>query len=256
VAQYEQDLLTVVIPAHNEEGNIAPVLGKLRDALRDADIRYQIVVVDDNSTDGTRAAVEVIGREDPGVEVVSRTPPPGFGRAIRAGLDHMRGDVVAIFMADDSDDPADLVKCHQIIREGYDCVFGSRFMKGSKTDHYPRLKLVINRIVNQGLRVMFMTRHNDLTNAFKLYRSHVIDACRPYRACHFNITLEMSLGALIRRYSFATVPISWSGRTWGSTKLRLREMGRRYLHTILVMFLNRTLVADDLPHKGDDGGNT
>jgi dolichol-phosphate mannosyltransferase len=242
----EPDLLSVVLPAHNEEGNVIAAVVSLQRVLREAEIPYQIILVDDNSSDGTRAEAEGLAREDAGIDVVARTPPPGFGRAIRSGLAAVRGDVVAIMMADESDDPADLVRCYRKIQEGYDCVFGSRFMKGSDVSGYPPVKLLINRVVNQMLRVLFLTQHNDLTNAFKLYRKHVIDACAPYQAAHFNITVEMSLSALIRRPRIATIPITWRGRTKGVSKLRIVTQGRRYLHTILVMFVTKLLVADDL----------
>ena len=87
---------------------------------------------------------------------------------------------------------------------------------------------------------------NDMTNAFKAYRAEVIEHCGPYRACHFNITLEMSLSALISGYRIKEVPISWEGRTWGSTNLRMREMGRRYLCTLLMLFFQRILMSDDV----------
>jgi dolichol-phosphate mannosyltransferase len=149
-------------------------------------------------------------------------------------------------MADLSDAPEDLVAYYRKIQEGYDCVFGSRFIRGSRTENYPRLKLIVNRIVNRCIQFMFWTRFNDLTNAFKAYRTSVIRDCGPYRASHFNLTIEMSLGALIRKYHIAQIPISWSGRTWGSSNLRIAEMGRRYLSTLLMMFFQRYLISDDL----------
>jgi dolichol-phosphate mannosyltransferase len=184
--------------------------------------------------------------KDPAIRLVTRVPPGGFGRAIRSGLEAVRGDVVVIYMADLSDSPEDVVAYYRKIGEGYDCVFGSRFVKGSKVENYPRFKLFCNRVVNRGIQVMFWTRFNDMTNAFKAYRTAVIRDCGPYRACHFNLTIEMSLGALIRRYNVAQIPISWYGRTWGSSNLKLGEMGRRYLSTLLMMFFQRHLIADDL----------
>ena len=161
-------------------------------------------------------------------------------------MEAVKGDVVVVYMADLSDSPDDVVAYYRKIREGYDCVFGSRFIKGSKVHNYPLVKLIFNRIVNRCIQLMFWTRFNDLTNAFKAYRTAVIRDCGPYRACHFNLTLEMSLGALIRDYHVAQIPIRWNGRTWGSSNLRLREMGRRYLSTLLMMFFQRHLIADDL----------
>ncbi len=84
----------------------------------------------------------------------------------------------------------------------------------------------MNRVVNNAIQWLFWTRHNDLTNAFKAYRHEVVQPVRPYRACHFNITLEMSFVSLDQRLSHAQVPIHWEGRTWGSSKLRMHEMGR------------------------------
>jgi dolichol-phosphate mannosyltransferase len=239
--------LSVVIPAYNEEKNIGRCLEELRAVIRDRHrVPYEIVVVNDNSQDATEEVVRGYMKEDPHVRVVRRTPPGGFGRAVRSGLEAVTGDVVVIYMADLSDHPEDVVAYYRKITEGYDCVFGSRFIKGSKVVNYPRLKLVVNRIVNKCVQWMFWTRFNDLTNAFKAFRTEVIRDCGPYRASHFNITIEMSLGALIRRYHIAQIPIGWEGRTWGSSNLRLGQMGRRYLSTLLMMFFQRMLISDDL----------
>jgi dolichol-phosphate mannosyltransferase len=239
--------LSVVIPAYNEEKNIGKCLEELEAVLRDKHhIPYEVIVVNDNSRDGTEEVVRAAMGRDPAVRLVNRTPPGGFGRAVRSGLEAVTGDVVVIYMADLSDDPEDVVAYYRKIQEGYDCVFGSRFIKGSRVANYPRLKLVVNRIVNRCIQLLFWTRFNDLTNAFKAYRTAVIRDCGPYRASHFNITIEMSLGALIRRYHVAQVPIRWYGRTWGSSNLRLRQMGRRYLSTLLMLFFQRVLIADDL----------
>jgi dolichol-phosphate mannosyltransferase len=240
--------LSVVIPAHNEEGNIAACIAELRGGLREAGgIPYEIIVVDDNSADNTAAVVEAEMATDEAIRLVRRRPPAGFGRAVRAGLAAVRGDVVVVYMADLSDRPQDVVTYYRkIVDEGFDCVFGSRFVKGSSVKKYPWLKLIVNRIVNRCIQFMFWTRFNDLTNAFKAYRVEVIQACGPYCASHFNLTLEMSLSALIRRYNIVQVPISWFGRSWGCSRLRMWQMGRRYLSTLLMMFFQRVLVSDDL----------
>jgi dolichol-phosphate mannosyltransferase len=239
--------LSIVIPAYNEEKNIAKCINELQTTLRDKyEIPYEIIVVNDNSKDDTEEVVRAEMVMDPSVRIVNRTPPGGFGRAVRSGMEAVRGDVVVVYMADLSDSPEDVVAYYRKIREGYDCVFGSRFIKGSEVQNYPPVKLFVNRIVNRCIQFMFWTRFNDLTNAFKAYRTAVIRDCGPYRACHFNLTLEMSLGALIRNYNIAQVPIRWYGRTWGSSNLKLSEMGRRYLSTLLMMFFQRHLIADDL----------
>jgi dolichol-phosphate mannosyltransferase len=238
--------LSVVIPAYNEEQTLPGVITALQAELCSAAIPHEIVVVNDNSGDQTAEVVLAIRENDHRVCLVNRSPPNGFGRAVRAGLDQITGDVVIVYMADASDHPADVVRYYRKLEEGYDCVFGSRFIKGSRVVEYPIVKLVVNRIVNRLLQWFFWCPFNDLTNAFKAYRTTVARECGPYRASHFNITIEMSLSAMIRKYNIAQVPISWTGRTWGSSNLRLGEMGRRYLATLLKVVAERLLIADDL----------
>ena len=239
-------LYSILIPAYNEANNIAPTLEGLARALRDGSIPFELLVVNDNSTDNTPEVLAALSDALPELRVVHNTPPGGLGRAVRFGLRHFKGDVVAIVMADSSDNPEDVVACYRKIEEGYDCVFGSRFRKGSRVTHYPPLKLIANRIVNHCMRLMFMTRFNDLTNTFKVYRRHVIESISPLQAAHFNITIELSLSCLIRRFRIAEIPIRWSGRTWGQSNLHLHKMGRRYLCTLLMIWFERILILDDL----------
>jgi dolichol-phosphate mannosyltransferase len=243
--------LSIVIPAHNEQANIGGCIDDLLELLIDQHkIDVELIVVNDNSRDDTEA--EVLKRRErwPSIRLVRRQAPGGFGRAIRTGLDFARGEVVIIYMGDRSDHPQDALLYFQTIGQGFDCVYGSRFVLGSVVHRYPRLKLVVNRIVNKAVQWMFWTEFNDLTNAFKAYRRNVVEHCGPYRACHFNITLEMSLSALIAGFKIAQVPIHWEGRTWGSSNLRMREMGRRYLCTLLMLFFQRMLMNDDVKAEG------
>jgi len=239
-------VLSVLVPAHNEEGNIAGTVGAVASVLRKENIPFEILVIDDNSSDGTADVVQACQGEMQEVRLLSKGPPSGLGRAIRYGLPEFRGDAIAIVMADMSDDPDDLVRCYRKLEEGFDCVFGSRFLSDSIVSEYPPFKLIFNRLGNHVIRALFMTKHNDLTNAFKLYRRHVIEGISPLYASHFNITIEMSLSALIRQYTIATIPINWSGRKWGQSKLRIHEMGRRYIATLSKIWFERLLILDDL----------
>ena len=237
---------SIVIPAYNEEKNLSKTVGDLQEILHREKIPYEIIIVNDNSKDGTKEIIENLIQSDSRVVLVDRTPPGGFGRAIRAGIEAVSGDAVVICMADSSDDPEDVIAYYRKLEEGYDCVFGSRFIKGARIENYPKMKLAINRVVNRCIKLLFWCKFNDLTNAFKAYRTDVIQTCGPYRGCHFNITIEMSLGALIRRYNIIQIPVKWYGRTWGSSNLSLRQMGRRYLATLLKIFAEKLLISDDL----------
>ena len=237
---------SIVIPAYNEEKILSKTVGNLQDVLHSEKIPYEIILVNDNRSDCTKGVIETLALSDKNIVSVERTPPGGFGRAVRSGLKEVSGDAVVICMADSSDDPKDVVAYYRKLEEGYDCVFGSRFIKGAHIENYPKFKLLVNRIVNRFIQLVFWCKFNDLTNAFKAYRIKVIQTCGPYHGCHFNITIEMSLGALVRKYDIAQIPINWYGRTWGSSNLSLRVMGRRYLATLLKAFAEKLLITDDL----------
>ncbi|MFN8528628.1 MAG: glycosyltransferase family 2 protein [Anaerolineae bacterium] len=238
--------LSIVIPARNEAENIGATLNGLRTHLDQANIaNFEILVIDDGSRDGTGDRVRAVAAEDPRVRVVRNEGRNGFGRAITMGLNHFSGDAVVIYMADASDDPADVVKYYDILRDKADCAFGSRFMRGSKVYDYPRFKLVINRIANAVIKMMFGFRFNDTTNAFKGYRADVIEGCRPFLSPHFNLTIELPLKAIVRGYSYGVVPISWRNRTHGVSALKLKEQGSRYLYTLLTVWFEWLLVKQD-----------
>jgi dolichol-phosphate mannosyltransferase len=237
--------LSVVIPARNESGNIGVTVDRLRERLAREGIAYEILVVDDGSTDSTAAEVEERGRMDPGVRVVTNTGAHGFGRAVRLGLERFTGDAVVIFMADGSDDPDDVVKYFYVLRDEAECAFGSRFVHGGATIDYPRVKLAINRLANLFVRAMFGHGYNDTTNAFKGYRSEVIRGCEPLISPHFNLTVELPLKAMVRGYTYRVVPITWRNRKVGTSHLRLEEQGSRYLFIVLYVWLERLLTKGD-----------
>jgi dolichol-phosphate mannosyltransferase len=237
--------LSVVMPAHNEAGSIEGTLRGLAAELDAAAIDYEVLVVDDASRDGTADAVARVAERNPRVRCVRSHNPGGYGFAVRAGLDLFEGDAVAIVMADGSDSPRDVVGYHGVLAAGYDCAFGSRFMPGSTVHDYPPLKLVLNRIVNWGIRALFRHGYNDTTNAFKAYRREVIEAVQPLLSNHFNLTVEIPLKAIVRGYSYAVVPISWRNRKEGVSKLRLQEQGSRYAFIVLYVLLEHWLSRGD-----------
>jgi dolichol-phosphate mannosyltransferase len=164
---------------------------------------------------------------------------------VRAGITEASGDAIAVMMADGSDDPAGLVVYYRKLAEGYDCVFGSRFIRGGRVIDYPPHKLILNRLANWLIEALFGFRFNDTTNAFKCYRREVIEGMQPLISPHFNLTVEMPLKAIVRGYSYAVVPIGWTNRREGISKLKIREMGSRYLFIILYLWLEKLLARGD-----------
>ena len=238
-------LLSVVIPARNEERCIISTVKHLHVELQLHRIPHEIIVVDDASVDATWAKLDAVRSEMPELVVVKNPGPHGFGRAVARGIDRMKGDAVVIMMADESDDCRDVVRYWTLLQQGYECVFGSRFLRGGGTIDYPRLKLMINRLANFFVKTLFAFKLNDTTNAFKAYRKSVIDGCQPLISPHFNITVELPLKAITRGYSWISVPITWRNRRAGKSKLSLKEMGSRYLFICLYVLLEKWLSRGD-----------
>lgn len=239
------NLYSIVIPAKDEEDSLEPMLRKLHETMKLFQINHEVVVVDDGSTDGTWALLQRLKGEIANIKPIQNDGLNGFGRAIIFGLDHAVGDAVTVMMADASDDPEDAVKYWLKLKEGYDCVFGSRFVKGGIVYDYPKIKLFVNRLANLFLRILFNIRLNDTTNAFKAYRMEVIDGCRPLISPHFNLTVEMPLKAIVRGYSWEVIPISWTNRKAGVAKLKMKEMGSRYLFICLYIWLEKFFSRGD-----------
>lgn len=238
-------LYSIVIPTHNEEGSIENTITALIKNFDTEKIPHEILVVNDNSTDGTVKLLERLMTKHPTMRYVNNQPPNGFGLAVRKGLEEFKGDAVAIVMADGSDSSDDVVRFYRKLQEGYDCVFGSRFIKGGKVVNYPWTKLIFNRFGNKLIQILFGLRYNDITNAFKCYRRGVIQGVQPLLSHHFNLTVEIPLKAIVRGFSYAVLPNIWTNRQHGIAKFKIKEMGSRYLFIILYVLLEKHLSQGD-----------
>jgi dolichol-phosphate mannosyltransferase len=242
-------LLSIIIPARDEEGCIASTVEHLYTELRLNQVPHEIIVVDDESTDATWAVLHETRSRVPTLAPMKNPGRSGFGRAVTCGLDQSKGDAVVIMMADESDDCRDVVRYWEKLNEGYDCVFGSRFSKGGGALGYPKFKLLLNRLANHFLKVLFGIRLNDTTNAFKAYRRETIDGCRPLLAPHFNLTVELPLKAIVRGFTWTVIPTIWRNRRTGTPKLNIKEMGSRYLFICLYIWLEKYFSRGDYKYQ-------
>ena len=239
--------ISIVVPAHNEEGNLENLVSKLVPVLEShkETENYELVLVDDNSKDGTPHIIDALAKENRRIRPVHRTNTPGFGNAIKSGFRESSGEVIIPVMGDLSDDPEDIPKLVQKIEEGYDIAYGSRFVKGGSLQGYPGPKMIANRAFNNLVRLSFGMQNKDVTNAFKAYKREVLEAIGidNIEANGFDLTVEVPLKAHILGFKSAEVPVSWNGRKRGKAKLKLSSNGSIYGKRLMKLFFWGNLVS-------------
>jgi dolichol-phosphate mannosyltransferase len=233
--------LSVVIPAYNEEGMIASTLRALVARLEQARIDHEIIVVNDASRDRTEAVLRQLEAEFPRLRHVTNTGPHGYGCAVRYGLKQFTGEAVAVVMADGSDSPDDVVAYFGKLQEGYDCAFGMRFGPGTTVTGYPRFKRVLNRAGNRLIGWLVGSDYTDFTNGFKCFHRDVIARIEPLVGTQFNLTVEMSIKAVLSGARIAVVPNNWRERSEGVSKFRVLSVSGLYLLTIAYCLIQHRL---------------
>jgi len=223
--------LCIIIPARNEALTLSDTIEKIINKLESV-IPFNILVINDHSTDSTLKVLENLSYRFSNFNYLSNSWSGGVGSAILFGLSHWKGDIVALCMADGSDAPDDILLLYNKIRyQEYDCAFGSRFINGGKVVNYPFVKLVLNRIFNNIVRIKTRYNYNDFTNIFKVYNRHSIEVIFPIESTGFSIGLEMSLKAFKTKLRIAIIPISWTQRKAGVSKLNLVKNFNIYVET-------------------------
>lgn len=238
--------LNIIVPLKNEEKGIKNLVDNLVPIFKKINKKIIITLIDDYSTDQTWNILKEYEKKFDFIKPYKNEKTTGFGNAVKLGIKKNQEDAVVIFMGDCSDDPNDIVNYVKFLDEGYDCVFGSRFIKGSKLNDYPLNKLIFNRLANNLIRILFFIKYNDVTNAFKAYKKETLEQCSPITSQHFNINAELSLKSIIRGFNYKVIPISWTNRKEGISKFQIKEMRNRYFFTILYILLEKILLKSDI----------
>jgi len=232
--------LSIIIPCRDEFENVSVITNDIINNLNTSN--YEIIFINDYSNDNTEEKLKSLSLKYEKIKYYNNQNK-GLGGAIKLGLEKFNGDYVAILMADSADSISDLNEYYNIIQnDETDAVFGSRFIKGGKTVNYPALKLILNRIANNFIRLLFFSRYNDFTNSFKIYKKNTIKFLYPLISENFNIFLELSLKTIVRGFKIKIIPISYTNRTIGVAKFKIKEVGSSYLFTALYCFLEKILL--------------
>ena len=237
--------LSIIIPAKDEEGDIENTLIRFHNILKKNNVEHEILIINDHSVDSTLEILSSLEKKVKELKIINNSGKPGFGLAIRQGLENYSGDIVAIVMADGSDSPKDLINFYFKSVKNYTCVFGTRFSSGGSTKDYPVVKYIMNRFFNNLVRLIFRIKYDDITNAFKVYTREAIEGSKPFLSNHFNLTLELPLKIIIRGYKYKIIPNYWKNIHAGVSKMRIKEMGSRYMFILFYCLIEKLLTKDD-----------
>ena len=238
--------VNIIVPLKNEEKGIKNLIENLTPILDKIDKKTNVSLIDDYSSDQTWNILKQYEQKFNFIKIFKKEKLSGFGNALRVGIEKNQDDALIFFMGDCSDNPNDIIEYVKYLDEGYDCVFGSRFIKYSKLYNYPLIKLILNRLANNFIRVLFFIKYNDITNAFKAYKKTVLEQSRPIISGHFNINAELSLKSIIRGFKYKIIPITWTNRKKGISKFYIKEMRNRYLFTIFYVLLEKIFLRKDI----------
>ncbi len=233
-------MLSIIIPAKNEAENLQDIFKYF--SIKLVDVDYEVIVINDFSSDETFIKAKDLFKNNNKFKIFDNKKE-GLGGAINLGIEKSSGDKVAIMMADLSDHIEDLIEYNNIMDEKkVDAVLGSRFIQGSKVKDYPIQKLILNRIFNFLVKIIFWNNFNDYTNAFKIYKRDALLNIRPLVSESFNIFLEIPLKIISRKYNYEIIPINWTGRKKGKAKFKIKELRSKYLFTLIYCFIEKNLL--------------
>jgi len=228
--------VSLIVPFKNEKEYAKEVVSKIHGYFLDKNIDFEIIAVDD-STDETWNILKNLEKRYKRLKAIKGWKPPGYGKAIRKGFKVATGDILIPFNGDMCDSLDDAMKYIKIIRdEGYDMAFGSRYMKGGKIINYPSNKVIVSKSGNFFLRLMFGIKCSDVTNTFKGFSRNAIKTINP-KSNSYEIGLELALKGVKRGLRYKTIPISWTGRKYGMSKMKLmKSIKRHFIMSMKILF--------------------
>ena len=234
--------LSIIIPTFNEVKQLKYTIKKLQ-SLKKKIKKYELIFIDDFSNDGSYQQLVLFKKKDSRIKIFKNIKK-GLGSAIKVGIKKSKKKYVCIFMCDLSDDVNDIYKYYKAITDNkkLDAVFGTRFDKNSKVINYPFFKLMLNRIANNVIKILFLSNYNDFTNAFKIYKKKVLLKLFPIVSENFNIFLELPLKIITRKLNYKIIPINWYGRKIGESKFKIKEIGSKYVYILLYCFIEKILL--------------
>lgn len=233
--------LSVVVPAHNEEENIPPLVSSFVDFLSRQGWDYEIVIVDDHSSDSTgRLVDEYAVRDKRIVAVHRRSGKGGMGFALREGTAKATGDIIIWAMADRSDSLNTFKLMVEKIGQGCDMVFASRYMPGGSGGDTPFFRVLVAVVFSLATKLIFPgVKVHDISNAFRCFRKKVFDSL-VLESGDFAISPELAIKAYRAGFRLCEVPTTHSYRKAGKSSFKFAKMGFRYASVYKYKFVPKS----------------
>ena len=219
--------ITILLPTRNEAECIGKILAATAAELERHRLSYEILVLDDESEDGTQKIAQSAASKNAKIALVRRQPPHAFGYAIRDGIRRARGRLTVVMMADLSDDPAFIAPMWKKFNEGYQVIVGSRFVPGARIRDYSALKMVANRLFNLAVKFCLLAPTNDMSNNFKAFDTSLAKRL-PLTSKGFEVGAEIAIRMHLEGARLAEMPVCWSDRSAGKAKFRLSHSFLNY----------------------------
>lgn len=232
---------SVVIPALNERDNLSPLLQGLKKVMDGLVPSWEIIVVDGGSTDGTVELARQMG-----ARVVFQIEP-GYGGALKAGFEAVRGQVVVTMDADCSHDP-DFIKEFWEHQDEADLLIASRYVPGGRAE-MSALRLFLSRVLNVSFAWLLALPVKDLSSGFRFYKRSTLERL-PFRSRDFDVLEEILIHAYAEGFKIYEVPFQYKPRRHGRSHVKLARFARSYLVTLLRMWqLRHSIFSADHPER-------
>lgn len=240
VGSENQRELSVVIPTYNEAENIGPLILEIERVFQAYGINGEIIVVDDNSPDGTADVAKKYSERFDNIRVLVREAKSGLGYAYKEGFKAVSGRVVMEMDADFSHDPSDIPRIFQKCENGFDVVIGSRYVGGGRIIGWDFARRMVSFVANMLVNIFFRLDVKDNTSGFRAYKREVIEKILPRVKCNsYDFQVEMLLRAKEQGFTLKEIPIIFRERAHGKSKL-----GKREFSSFIKMLLNETILKN------------
>jgi dolichol-phosphate mannosyltransferase len=227
--------LAVIVPAHNEEDNIVKVVEKIERSLN---LDYELIIVNDNSTDSTPKLIQELSRRYSNIKPVHNKLGKGFANALKTGFNNVTADIVIPVMADLCDDLSVIPDMLDKMNQGYDVVCGSRYIKGGARLGGSRVKGFLSGCAGKSLSFLLGLPTHDIANAFKMYRKKVIDSV-DIESKAFEISMEIPLKAYYSGFKITEIPTVWNERAKGQSHFKVMKLLPAYIRLYIWAVLRR-----------------